>query len=178
MKILKTILAVVAVIILIVLVAAAFAPKTYTLEKSVTINAPRQKVFGYMRSFSNQNEFSSWFRMDPSSKTSVSGPDGEVGATYAWESDKTGQGEQKLIALSNGETLFYELTFIKPFEGKAASNMYFSDAAQGQTTVRNTFSSGMPYPMNALLLVMNMDNSIGKELQNTLNNAKDVLEKN
>jgi hypothetical protein len=43
------------------------------------------------------------------------------------------------------------------------------------TKLVTTFSSTMPYPMNIMLLC-NMDEMMGKEMQNGLNNMKQNLE--
>jgi len=46
-----------------------------------------------------------------------------------------------------------------------------------QTKVKWGFNGKMPYPMNLMLLVMNMDKMLGDQLQTGLNNLKTILEK-
>ena len=46
-----------------------------------------------------------------------------------------------------------------------------------QTKVTWGFYSKMPYPVNIMLLFMNLEDHLGKDLQDGLNNLKGVLEK-
>lgn len=176
MKIFKTILLVILGIVALILIIAAFVKKDYTLQKEVTINKTNLEVYEYIRMNENQPKHNSWFRMDPNTKTEMRGTDGEVGAVWCWDSEKTGKGEQKIVALTPGEKLDFEITFIKPFEGKAQNSIVLEAISPTQTKVVNSLSSSMPYPMNFMLLFMDMDKAIGTEMQNGLNNIKQNLE--
>jgi hypothetical protein len=46
-----------------------------------------------------------------------------------------------------------------------------------ETKVSWAFTGKMKYPMNLMLLFMNMEKMIGNDLQNGLNNLKGILEK-
>jgi len=46
-----------------------------------------------------------------------------------------------------------------------------------QTIVKWGFNGKMPYPMNVMMLFMNMDEMLGKDLQASLINLKSNLEK-
>lgn len=177
MKILKRILLGIAGVIVLLLIIALFVKKEYTLERKVIINKPQQEVYDFVRMFKNQDATNPWLKLDPATKTEIRGNDGEVGAVYAWQSEKVGHGEQRLAAVSSPHELHYELHFIKPFEGYGQTDFYFGEAAPGQTKVRNTFSGKMPYPMNLMLLCVDMDKNIGSQLQIGLDNTKAALEK-
>ena len=45
------------------------------------------------------------------------------------------------------------------------------------TTVKWSFDSRMSYPMNMMLLFINMDKMLGKDMEESLGNLKRVLEK-
>jgi hypothetical protein len=45
------------------------------------------------------------------------------------------------------------------------------------STVKWNFDSKMAFPMNAMLLFMNMDKMLGKDMEISLNNLKQILEK-
>ncbi len=68
------------------------------------------------------------------------------------------------------------LHFYKPMDSKA--NAFFSTEAVGdkQTKVKWGFSGRMSYPMNVMLLFVNMDGVLGKQLQEGLDNLKTTLE--
>ncbi len=177
MKILKRILLGIVILIALVLLIAAFTKKSYTIKREAVIKKPAMEVYDYVRINKNQVDYNSWYKMDPATKIELRGTDGEVGAVWAWDSELTGKGEQQIKALNAGSKIDYDITFIKPFAGKAESIVLFEKVDSLQTRVVNTFSSSTPYPMNIMLLFIDMDKMIGNELQNGLNNIKANMEK-
>jgi hypothetical protein len=175
MKILKKILLGMLALIVLVLIIAAFTKKSYTIQREVVIDKPVAPIYEYARMNKHQTEYNAWYKIDPSTKTELRGTDGEVGAVWAWESEETGKGFQTTTALKPNEKIDYEITFIKPFEGKAQTAVTFEAIDSTHTKLVTTFSSTMPYPMNIMLLC-NMDKMMGKEMQNGLNNMKQNLE--
>ncbi|MES2560034.1 MAG: SRPBCC family protein [Bacteroidota bacterium] len=175
MKILKYILFVIIGIVALVLIAAAIMDKSYSLTKEVTINRPAMDVYNYMRMHSNQVEWSAWYKMDTLAKMEITGTDGEVGSAWHWDSEVTGKGEQKIVALEPGAKIACELHFIKPFEGLATNDVTFESIDSTHTIVRNTFSGSSPYPMNIMSLCNDM--MIGTPMQDGLNNIKAIMEK-
>ena len=107
------------------------------------------------------------------------GTDGTVGFISTWDSDKkeVGKGEQEIKKIIEGERVELSLHFIKPFDGFADAHMITTPQGDNQTKVKWGFSSKMKYPMNILLLFMNMEKMIGGDLQTGLINLKTVLEK-
>ena len=176
MKILKWILIIVAIIIAIPLIIALFMKNDYTVEREVTINKPQQVVFNYIKLLKNQVNYSKWAMEDPNTKMTFTGTDGTVGFISAWESNKTGKGEQQITNITEGSRMDVSLHFIKPMEGRA--NAYFTTdvVSPTQTKVIWVMNGTMHYPLNFMLL-MNMDKMLGGELQTGLNNLKGVLEK-
>jgi uncharacterized protein YndB with AHSA1/START domain len=179
MKIFVTILIVLAVVIVILLVIGLFTKKEYTIEKEVTINKPKQGVFSYIKLLKNQNNYSKWATMDPNMKQSFIGTDGEVGFVSAWDSEdkNVGKGEQEIKKITEGERIDYEIRFIKPFEAIAISYMTTEAISEKQTKVKWGFIGNMKYPMNLMLLFMNMEKMVGNDLNIGLTNLKGVLEK-
>jgi hypothetical protein len=180
MKILKWILIIIIIIIAIPLIAAIFIPKDYSVGREVTINKPKQQVFEYVKYLKNQNEYSKWAKLDPYMKKDFRGTDGTAGFVSAWESDSSdvGKGEQEIKALKDGERIDYEIRFIKPFESTSSAYMTTESAGADQTKVKWVFYGNMPYPMNIMKVLMNMDESVGNDLQTGLNNLKGIMEKN
>ncbi len=178
MKILKGIGLFIVAIIALVLIIALFVKKDYKVEREVTINKPKQQVFDYIKMLKNQNNYSKWAMMDPNMKKEYRGTDGTVGFVSAWEGNKeVGKGEQEIKGITEGQRMDFEIRFEKPF--KSVANGYMTNEALGetQTKVKWAFAGNMPYPMNAMQLFMNMDKSIGGDLQTGLDNLKALLEK-
>ncbi len=115
---------------------------------------------------------------DPFAKKTYKGMDGTVGFISEWDSDspKVGKGEQEITKLTDSE-LDMNLRFIKPFKGFANASMIAEAVDSNQTKVTWAFKSKMVYPMNAMLLFMNMDKIVGNDLSAGLANLKAILEK-
>jgi polyketide cyclase/dehydrase/lipid transport protein len=176
MKILKRIAIIIVIIIAIPLIIALFTKKDYSVEKEITINKPKQEVFGYIKMLKNQVNFSKWGKMDPNARMDYKGTDGTVGFVSAWESDKTGKGEQEITGINEGSRMDVSLHFIKPMEGRASAYFTTDSVSQGQTKVTWTMNGKMNYPMNFMLL-LGMNKMLGDELGEGLTNLKGVLEK-
>lgn len=165
-------------IILLFLVVAAFVKKDYAVQREIVINQPKQEVFDYIKMLKNQNNYSVWSKMDPDMKKSYRGTDGTVGFVSAWDSKKedVGKGEQEIKKISEGKRLDFELRFIKPFEATEQSYMTTESVNESSTKVKWGFDGHMAYPMNIMLLFMDMEAMIGKDLENGLKNLKKELE--
>ena len=179
MKIIKIILLGIIGIIAILLIVALFTKKEVVIEREVTINKPKQVVFDYIKLVKNQDNFSVWNQKDPNMKKEYKGTDGTVGFVYGWDSEdkNVGKGEQEIKNITDGARMDFELRFVKPM--KATNNAYMTTEAisENQTKVKWGFNGKMPYPMNLMLLCVNMDKLLGKDLEDGLNNLKTVLEK-
>lgn len=172
------ILIVILIIIAIPLLVAIFTKKNYHIEKMITINQPKTMVFDYLRLLKNQDNFSVWAKMDPGMKKYYRGTDGNPGFVSGWESTnkKVGKGEQEIQKITDGENIDYEIRFIEPFAAIARASMQTDSLAPAETRVTWQFDSRMNYPMNLMLLFMNMEKMVGNDLATGLNNLKKVLE--
>ncbi len=163
----------------IILIAAGVTKKEYSVERSVSINQPKQVVYDYVKYLKNQNNFSVWSKIDPNMKVEYRGTDGTVGFVSAWDSPvrDAGQGEQEITGIKEGERIDYVLRFMKPM--KSTDNAFISFASENDSTsmVKWGFYGKMKYPMNLMLLFMDMDAILGKDLQGGLDNLKSILEK-
>jgi len=178
MKTLKIILLVLAILIAVPLLVALFIDNEYAVERDVVIERSKTEVFDYIRYLKNQDNYSVWAGMDPDMRTSHQGVDGTVGFIASWESDKddVGKGEQEIVGITDGERIDYALRFIEPFESQSTAYMTTEAIDEYQTRVRWGFRGVMSYPMNLMLVVMNMEEAIGNDLQNGLDELKRILE--
>jgi uncharacterized protein YndB with AHSA1/START domain len=178
MKILRPLLTVLAAIIVLLLVIAAFVPKDYAVVREVDINRPKNEVFTYLKYLRNHDQFSVWAQMDPAMKKEYRGTDGTAGFVSAWDSqkDEVGKGEQEITSVTENERINYELRFIKPFESTCNAYMTTESTSEITTRVKWGFSGHMNYPMNVMMLFMNMEKMVGNDLETGLNNLKTVME--
>jgi hypothetical protein len=179
MKILKYILFGILGIVALLLIIPLFLSKEYSVVRAITINKPKSEVFSYIKLLKNQGNFSVWATRDSNMEKTYKGTDATVGFVSAWDSkmDNVGKGEQEITNIKEGEKIDYELRFIKPFEAKDHAYMTTEAVSENQTKVKWGFDGKMAYPMNLMLVCMNMDAMLGKDLEAGLVNLKAVLEK-
>jgi hypothetical protein len=177
MNILITILAVIGGIIALLLLVAAFTRKKYSVERSIVINKSSAEVFDYIKHIKNQDHYSKWVMTDPNMKKSFRGTDGTVGFVYAWNGNKqAGEGEQEIVRIEEGKRVDTEVRFIRPFAAVGQTPMILEPQSSNQTRVRWGMSSEMKYPMNIILVLFGLENALGKDLEISLNNLKNILE--
>lgn len=178
MKILKRIVFVGIALVGIVLIAGLLMNRNYAMEREVVINLPKDSVFQYIKHIKNQDHFSVWNKKDPNSKRTFTGTDGQVGFIYSWDStmDEVGAGDQEIKKIIEGERIDFELRFKRPFESNDMAYFSTESISPNQTKVKWGFTGTMPYPMNIMMPLMNMDEIMGKDLQKGLDDLKIILE--
>ncbi|MCP5467844.1 MAG: SRPBCC family protein [Deltaproteobacteria bacterium] len=180
MKALKKIFFTLLLLVAIPLITALFVKKEYAVEKEIIIDQPSAVVFDYIKYLKNQENFSVWAKMDPAMKREYRGTDGEVGFVSAWDSSnpEVGKGEQEIKKISEGQRIDLELRFFKPFQATEPAYMSTEALNETQTKVIWGFHGKMDYPMNIMLLFMNIEEKVGTSLDTGLKNLKEILEKN
>src|SRR2546425_13197572 len=115
MNILITILLIIAGILSLLLIIALFTKKEHFVKREIIINAPRQKVFDYLKLLKNQDKFNKHAKADPDRKEEFKGTDGTVGYIYAWSGNKNaGEGEKEIKSIIEGKKIETEIRFVKP----------------------------------------------------------------
>ncbi|HEX5024867.1 MAG TPA: SRPBCC family protein [Agriterribacter sp.] len=175
-KALKIIGVIVLLIIAFVLIAGLFVSKAYHLEKDITINAPREKVWRHVSSLREMEKWNPWREKDPNIKADFEGQDGTVGSVYKWSGNKdVGSGSQTITKLEQPDRVETHLHFIEPFEGEADAFTRVEDTGNG-TKVTWGFDTRYAYPMNTMLLFIDMDEMMGKDYNNGLAKLKTLCE--
>ena len=178
MNLLVTIVLILVGIIALLLIIGLFSKKGYLIERSVIINKPKQEVFNYVKLMKNQDYFSKWVMKDPAMKKVFKGTDGTEGFIYAWDStDKNaGKGEMEIKKIKDGERVDMEIRFERPM--KAVSDAVFVLESSGaQTNTKWSFKSEMKYPLNVMMLLVNFEKLLGKDMETSLAMLKSNLEK-
>lgn len=176
----KTILKIIGVIVLLIIGYAVIAMlafgKNYHYEKSMVINAPKEKVWQQISSMKAFNQWNPWMKLDKTMKITYTGNSGEVGDKYCWDSknDDAGAGCQEIKELVLNEKQKTEMIFIKPFEGQATSEIVLSSEGNA-TKVLWTMDTEQD-PMMKIMRPM-MDYQMGKSYEEGLNNLKALVEK-
>lgn len=160
-------------LIVLVLIAGLVLPKKVAIERSTSINAPREQVWQHVSNLEACHKWSPFAAEDPNTVVTYSGQPGTVGSSYTWKSDKTGEGTQTLTKVEAGQRVDSHLHFIKPFDGEADTYLNLEEAGNA-TKVTWGFTSEYKYPMNVMGALMK--GSLGDMFQDGLNNLKQQTE--
>jgi hypothetical protein len=95
-----------------------------------------------------------------------------------WESDSAnvGVGEQEIIKIEEGKRIDFELRFYEPFESIEPAYMELESLDGDRTLVKWGFNGHFDYPMNLMLLFMDMEEMVGNDLETGLKYLKEELE--
>ena len=176
MNIIITILLVVADIIALLLIIALFMKREHYVKREIIINAPRQKVFDYIRLLKNQDEFNKHAMAGPDRKREFKGTDGTAGFIYSWSGDKrAGQGEKEIMNIVEGKRIETEIRFVKPMRATASIIMETESLSDDQTKVNLINTGTFKYPLNIMIPIA--EKNFPKDMDSSLSTLKSILEK-
>jgi hypothetical protein len=176
MNILITILLILAGAIALLLLIGLFMKKEHYVNREIIINAPRQKVFDYLRLLKNQDEFNEHAMVAPDRQREFKGTDGTVGYIYSWKGNKSaGEGEKEIKNIIEGKRIETEIRFVKPMRVTASIIMETESLSDNQTKVNWTNAGTLKYPIN--IMIPMMEKNVAKGMDSSLLTLKEILEK-
>ncbi|HET9240682.1 MAG TPA: SRPBCC family protein [Oligoflexus sp.] len=113
-KVLAYILSTLLALITLILILAAFQPTEWTVERSVLIDAPREKIWSIVSDLNRYSEWNPYAHLDPEARITVEGPAATVGSSYAWDGNQSGAGRMTTVAIQEGKRLDFRLDFQRP----------------------------------------------------------------
>jgi hypothetical protein len=151
-------------------------PSSYSVERSVTIQASPEEVFNHLQTLKGWPEWTAWtVQRYPDMKVSFSGPDQGVGAVYVWNGEEVGAGSLKLTGADPSRGVTYDLDFDNgQFLSKGEIRMEPA-GDQVKLTWINRGDLGWN-PINRYFGLM-IDGVMGPDFETGLNNLKNKLEK-
>ncbi len=159
------------------LIMSASKPDTFAYQRSLVMNAPREKIYDQIIDFHKWTNWSPYEHKDPSLKRTFSGAESGVGAKYAWEgNDDVGQGTMDITQAKKPISINIDLHFDKPFKGD--NQVVFSMVPQGEQT-EVTWSMTGPNPFMCKLMgsFMDIEKMCCDDFDKGLANLKNVVEK-
>lgn len=177
MSTLSIILLILSVLIALPFILGIFAPKETYIEREITISKPASQVYDYLKYLRHAEEFNKWVMTDPHMKKEYIGTDGTVGFIYKWDSQnkQVGQGEQEITGMQENQSIDYEIRFVKPFPNTAKGGFILEPANQN-TRVKYIFRGPSTYFMRVMQIVLNIKKMLGRDMETTLNNLKNIIE--
>lgn len=146
------------------------------IERTTTIDAPIDFVWEHTNSLADMNAWSPWMDRDPDMTQAYEGEDGTVGAVYSWSSEKedVGSGSQTISEISDNS-----ITTHLVFEGmgEADASMVLEEK-DGMTLATWNYDQENPFPMNIIMMFIDMDEMLGPDYQQGVDNLKALVESN
>jgi len=148
----------------------------YSVERSETVDASAEHVHGFVNDFHRWTQWSPWEGVDPDLQRTYTGPDQGVGAQYSWTGNrKAGAGRMEIVG-STPEAIDTTLDFLKPVKS-LGNEVHFSFLPEGEST-RVIWRIEGQYAglMSVMGRFMNMDKTIGPDLEKGLRQLKSAAE--
>lgn len=157
---------------------AASRPDTFMVQRSATIKAAPEKIYGELTDFGKWSTWSPYEKRDPAMKRRLAGAASGTGAIYEWDGNgEAGQGRMEIVEVKPPELVVIQLEFVRPF---ATSNQVeFSLRPQGNgTQVTWTMKGPSPYVSKLMGVFFDMDALIGRDFEAGLANLRVTAEGN
>lgn len=168
-------LSLVAIVLFCSFVLPLFMPSSYSIEKSITVNAPAESCYDKVADLNNYRDWNPWSEMEPDANKKISGTPKTVGHRYDWEGTKIGIGCLVIKSLTPFTRVTLELEFIKPWAAKATDDWTFeSDGNQTKIIWKN--HGPLAYPMARLMGPM-INKNLNKQFEQGLQSIKKLCEK-
>ena len=174
---LKFILLCLAVLIAAILLYATTRPNTFRVSRSITVNAPPERIFPLIDEWNQWFGWSPYEKVDPAMKRRFSGPAAGKGAVYEFEGNsQVGAGRLEILESMPPSRIAIQLDMRKPIEGH--NLVEFTLQPEGGTTrVTWTMTGNSVYLSKLIGIFLNMDRMIGKDFEDGLDNLKAVAER-
>ena len=176
MKVLRILLYILLGIVALFVILALIGPKESTIERSITIEAPKEIVWEHVNSLQDMEEWNPWIERDTAMEASYTGEEGDVGSKYSWKSDSinVGTGTQTITKVSPTDTIVTELMF----EGMGTSDAWvrLESVSTDQTKVYWGLHSEFGFTSRPFMLFIDLEDAVGKDYDKGLQYLKEWVE--
>jgi hypothetical protein len=172
----KTIAALIIVPVAIVSIVAARRPDSFRVVRTVSIQAPPERIFPLINDLHRWEEWSPYEKKDPAMERAYSGPSTGKGAVFAFDGNgEVGMGRVEIIEASADSSVGLSLDMFEPF--RAHNVVAFSLHPEGDTTTVTWAIEGQsPFFGKLIGLVFDVDRMIGRDFEVGLANLKTIAE--
>ncbi len=172
----KTIAIVVVSLVAALLIFAATRPDTFRVERSISIEAPSEKIFAILNDFHLSQSWSPFEKKDPTMKRTFGGAASGKGAVYEFDGNKeVGKGRLMITDTAPPSKITIALDMVDPFE--AHNTVEFTLGANGDSTkVTWAMHGPQSYVMKVLSFFIDCDKMIGKDFEAGLVKLKAITQ--
>jgi len=176
MKILKFIGIGLLILIVIVVAVAFLLPRHVKIERTATIKASPEIVFGQVNILKNWEQWSPWHKLDPKMQLVYNEIPCGKGASYSWKSGEknVGNGKLTITRIVPYDTIDVEMNFMD--QGVSLGGYYFKKVDNG---VQLTWWMDADMGNNPIGRWMGlfMNKLVGKDFEKGLNSIKGISER-
>jgi uncharacterized protein YndB with AHSA1/START domain len=153
------------------------AEDTYTVERSVTIDASPASIYDRIANFHHWPEWSPWEGVDPDLERAYSGAESGSGAVYGWSGNrKAGKGRMEITDTTAPSMVKIDLVFEKPW--KSRSDTTFTVRPEGPGSRVTWSMTGRKTLMTRVMgLFTSMDKLLGPDFEKGLAELKATTER-
>jgi uncharacterized protein YndB with AHSA1/START domain len=164
------------VLIALVLLFAATKPKTFRIQRSISIDAPPDKIFALIDDLHNWDQWAPHDQDDSSVKRTFSGPARGTGAVSEWTgSGKAGRGRMLIAESIPSTRVSIQVDWVKPFVARNM-NEFVLESAGPLTKVTWAMHGPNLYILKVMSVFVNMDRMMGRHFETGLANLKAAAE--
>jgi hypothetical protein len=174
------ILAIVAGVIVValggVLAYATTKPDVFRVERSITVNAPPEKIHPLINDFRAWRDWSPYEDREPDLKRTYSQPASGKGAVYSWDGEKMGAGRMEILDAPAPSRVTIKLDFYRPFEASNTAEFVMAPSSGG-TRVTWAMSGPNMYIGKVMSVFMDIDKMVGTDFEVGLQKLKERAER-
>ena len=145
----------------------------YHVEKSITIDAPVEKIRTFIEDFHHWPTWSPWLRMEPGCKVEYYGTASQNDHGYKWDGEVIGAGYIDLES-TDDDKIRMDLNFTRPFKSNAKVLFTLKVLGENQTQVSWRMDSKMPFFL--FFMIGTMKVMIGMDFEKGLRMLKEYVE--
>ena len=155
---------------------AATKPKTFYIQRSISIKAAPEKVFALVNDFHDWSRWAPQDKEDSSMTRTFSGAAHGKGAVSEWNSKgSAGRGRMAITESVPPTMISIKVDFVKPFEAHNINEFTFEPAGTSTKVVWTMHGTNL-YFMKVMSVFVNVDSMVGKHFESGLNNLKTLAE--
>ncbi|MDN3593920.1 SRPBCC family protein [Zunongwangia endophytica] len=156
----------------------AWSKKDYDVSRTIVINRPKSDVYAFTRRLKNQTLWNSWYLKANSPQIKFKEADGKLGAISYWKgNDRIGEGTQKITKIKPGKVLETKILLVKPTNAIALAYFATKEIQPERTKMVFGVRGYLSFPFTVISIFYSMENRLGKEFEESLQNLKRELEK-
>ncbi len=160
-------------LVLLFAVAGLLSDK-YSVERSITICAPKDSVFKVVANLNTWREWNPWFLIDSLTVSKISVTENIVGSYWEWNSKQIGKGKLVFTKAFPSDSLYAKMNFVFPKKSVVDEFWYFQNK-EDSTLVIWKHTGKLEYPMGRILGFWS-DGMLGPTFEEGLKLLKNKIE--